>query len=1514
MIKSADPSRELVALLSKSKARLVELLLERESKRAQEIKKFPREQSGETIRLPASLAQRRLWFLDQMEGGGSAYNTPLAVRLWGDLNEIALGETLDALVSRHEALRTVFATVDGDPWQEIAPEGIFSLKVVDMTGHDAVHREQEIELHKVEEAKDRFDLRAGPLIRGRLLRIHHDESMLLITMHHIVSDAWSTGVLIREFSELYSAFVHRRCDALQPLAFQYADYAQWQRQRLQGTALDIQLSYWRERLDGVEPKLELPTDRPRPPVQGHRGDNVEVVLDARLSVTLNALARRYGMTLFMILYAGWVLLLSRLSGQEDVVIGTPVANRRPEFEGLIGVFVNTLVLRSTVNRNLSIHSFLSQVKETTLGAYDHQDTPFERIVEALRPQRSLDRHPIFQVMFALQNAPQSEWRLPGLVAAVEDSSNKTSKFDLLLSLEERHQEIRGVVNYDSDLFCRTTIIRWVACFVVVLKRIVTDERKSIGDLPILPESELRQVTHVFNATRARYPKEKLIHEIFEDQVQRSPNTTAVVCEGQLLTYAELNGKANQLARYLRMQGATPGACISILMSRSLRMVVAELAVLKSGGFFVPVDPEAPLQRQVFIVRDCNARWILTEGVEEVCRELDVGLVMIELAKEWDTIASLSTCDLGLPLHSALSAYVMYTSGSTGVPKGVVVPHFAVNRLCINNGYARINPEDCIAHYSNPAFDASTFEIWGALLNGARVVVVPQSVVLDPGLFADVLTQNRVTLLWMSVGLFNQYVAPLAHVFARLRYLIVGGDRLEAEGVRRLLLKGPPQNLLNGYGPTECTTFSTTYQINAIEDDARSVPIGRPIANTQAYILDRNLQPVPIGVTGEIYIGGDGVASGYLSRPQLTGERFLANPFSTKPAARLYRTGDLGHWRSDGAIDFLGRNDHQVKIRGFRIEPGEIEAQLMRHERVEEALVVVKGELPEEKRLVAYVVPSHDVGAAGTPSVEDLRKQLKAVLPEHMVPSAFVILERMPLTRNGKPDRHGLPAPGVDLRANNRYEPPHDEVEAEIACIWKELLQVGRVGADDNFFELGGHSMLAIKALFRLNDRLGCSLRATDIYNSPTVQELASRIREGKVANIDFVDLSQEAVLDDGIIAGPEPGRWPAEAVMLTGGTGFVGRFLLVDLLRETNATVHCLVRAASQQEGMSRLRAALKKWDLWCGEFESRVVAIVGDLRRPRFGIDESAYEWLCWNIDTIYHCATSMNHLETYAMAKPTNVDATAELLRVATRHKTKVFNYVSTLSVFSQLTTGHSRTVSEDSAIDDERHSSSSGYAASKWVGEKMCIVGAERSIPCNIFRLGLVWADAHGGRYDELQRDYRIFKSCILSGIGIKGYRYENAPTPVDHVARAIVQISKVRRKLGIFHIGSSPQIIEDVFERCNKSERISLALVSFYDWICEMKRLHQNGQSVPAVPLVEYAFSLDEASFNRNESDARAASVKFDCAKTFRELERAGISPPIFHNDLLLMFLERLLSRDKDCGEMLRQQENLSRGPT
>ncbi len=909
--------------------------------------------------------------------------------------------------------------------------------------------------------------------------------MLLLTLHHIVSDGWSMGIFYDELTTLYAAFLADRPSPLSELPIQYVDFAAWQRQWLKGETLDELLSYWRSQLAGIPPVLELPTDRPRPAMQTLHGSYLRFVLPQPLAEQLLALSLREGVTLFMTLLAAFQALLYHYTGQEDIVVGTPIAGRtRTELEGLIGCFINTLVLRSKISGSATFRELLSQVREVSVGAYAHQDLPFEQLVEALQPERNLSHPPLFQVMFVLQNAPITTSDLTGLKLRPLRAQNDTAKFDITLFFEEAEQGLVGALEYNSDLFDAATILRMQHHFQRLLEGIVTHPDQPLRELPLLSEAERQQLLVEWNATEAEYPREQCIQHVFEEQVEQTPDAVAVIFEGEQLTYRELNRRANQLAFYLQKQGVRQETLVGLCMERSVEMLVSLFGILKAGAAYVPLDPAYPRQRLAFMVTDAQVSLLLTrQRLVELLPEQRVPIISLDA--HWEAIAIEEGGNLARSISADNLCYVIYTSGSTGQPKGVQVLHNAVvNFLTSMQRQIGLLDQDILLAVTTLSFDIAALELLLPLTIGARVVILRREVISDGIQLAAQISASRATIMQATPATWRLLLEAGWPGSSQLK-ILCGGETLPFELAKQLLERGA--SLWNLYGPTETTIWSLAHQIEPRDE---SVYIGRPIANTQVYLLDSQLQPVLLGISGEIYIGGVGVARGYLNRPELTAARFVPHPYSSEPGARLYRTGDLARYLSNGDLEYLGRTDQQVKIRGFRIELGEVEAALTEHPDVQESVVLAHEETPGEKRLVAYVVPQ----AEQRLTVRDLRRYLKENLPDYMVPSAFVMLKALPLTSNGKVDRRALPTPdGVRPELEEAYVAPGTPIEEALAKILIQVLQQERIGIHDNFFDLGGHSLLATQIVVRIRDTFQVELPLRSLFLAPTLAGIAEQI-------------------------------------------------------------------------------------------------------------------------------------------------------------------------------------------------------------------------------------------------------------------------------------------------------------------------------------------------------------------------------------------------------------------------------------
>ena len=1102
----SDPLADRVAALSPAKRALLELRLrqQRAEHQAGEHGLPPILSRGPHRSAPLSFAQQRLWFLDELQPGRPLYNVPCRAWLDGRLDVAALQRALNEIVARHESLRTTFPASDGEPLQAIARQASCELPLIDLAAVPAERRESEVRRIATEQAREPFDLARGPLIRARLLRLAEEEHALILMLHHIVADGWSVGVLFRELGTLYEAFSQGQASPLPELPIQYADYALTQREWLQGAVLERELGYWKGRFPTLPAPLRLPADRPRPSVPTHAGARVQFIVPAELRDRLEELSRSGGATLFMALLAAFKLLLARCTGQEDIVVGTPIAGRtRPETEGLIGCFVNTLALHTDLSDDPTFVDLLARVREAALGAYAHQELPFERLVEALQPERDGSQAPLFNVMFVLQNVPRSERRLRGLTMRHIELDKGTAKFDLGLSMAEGVDGLRGVFTYKTDLFDPATIERLTSCYRVLLESIVADPGRRISALPILTEVERHRVVEEWNATAQEYPRHRCVHQLFEDQVARTPRAIAVRCGADQLTYDELNRRANQLARHLQGRGVGPEVRVGLCLERSLDLAVGLLAILKAGGAYVPLEATYPQERIAFLLGDAGVTVLVTS------RELSSGLrplsssgvELVCMDRDWKAIATTDGENLPCRTTAEHLAYVIYTSGSTGASKGVAVPHRAVVNLS-NTAIReyRITADDRVLQSAPLTSDFSVEELFPAWMSGATVVLRPPAALLTGADFTELLDTGGISITLMPTAFWHSWVQEL-HLSRRplpatLRLVSIGGETVQpAMYALWRELAGGRVRWFNTYGPTEATVEATLHEpaaglVASVSD--LDLPIGRPLANTRVYVLDRHLNPVPVGAPGELYIGGVGVARGYLGRAALTAERFVPDPFGGEPGARLYRTGDRGRYRTDGNLEFLGRLDYQVKIRGFRVEPEEVEAVLAGHPAVREDVVIAREDTPGDRRLVAYVVPAAD-RAVGS---EELRGFLQERLPESMVPSAFVLLDALPLTPNGKIDRRALPAPDYarpDLA--EAFVAPRTPIEERVAAIWAAVLKLDRVGVHDDFFALGGHSLLATQVVARLRTAFGVELPLRGLFEAPTVAGLAERLDE-----------------------------------------------------------------------------------------------------------------------------------------------------------------------------------------------------------------------------------------------------------------------------------------------------------------------------------------------------------------------------------------------------------------------------------
>ncbi|AFZ23112.1 amino acid adenylation enzyme/thioester reductase family protein [Cylindrospermum stagnale PCC 7417] len=1036
-----------------------------------------------SVELQLSLIQQRFWFLDQMEGANAAYNIARALRLVGRLNLTALQQAIESIIQRHETLRTSFGIVDEKPVQFIAATVPFTLPLVDLQELPEVEQLTELQRLITAEYTQPFDLSTAPLLRVKIICLESDSHVLLVTMHHIISDAWSVGIFLKELSGFYGV------SPLPDLQIQYADYAYWQRQLQQNNIITTQLNYWKQQLADAPPVIELTTDRPRSAMQTFRGSIQRFKLGDDLTNKLKTLSQKSGTSLFMTLQAAFATLLYRYTGQEDIVIGSPITNRnRPALEPLIGFFVNTLVLRTRLENNPTFRELLAQVRQVALNAYAHQDVPFDQLVEVLQPQRHLSHSPLFQVMFVLQNSPVEKPKLPGLtVTQIElDRPTAGATFDLTLSMQEIDSELRGAFEYNANLFDAETIARMVKHFQTLVEAIVTNPDERVGQLPLLTAAEQHQLLVEWNNTQTDYPQNKCVHELVTEQAEKTPDAVALVFENQQLTYRQLNLQANQLAHYLQSLGVEKETLVGVFLERSFEMIVGFLGILKASGAYVPLDPNYPPERLNYMVADSQMSVILTHSsllphLSSTLEQAQTKIICWD--QDIETITSQSLDDPINNVQPANLAYVIYTSGSTGQPKAVLIQHSALLNLVFwHLKNFEVKSSDRTTQLAGTAFDAAVWELWPYLVVGASIYLIKSEFLLSPKTLQEQLISQNITVSFIPTPLAEKLCVLAWSNNTALRIILTGGDRLNHYPSDTL-----PFKFFNNYGPTENTVVTTSGQILPGGLGSKFPPIGRPIANTQVYILDRYLQPVPIGVSGELYLGGVGLARGYLNRKDLTSERFIANPFVEDE--RLYKTGDLARFLPDGNIEFLGRIDHQVKIRGFRIELGEIETLLSQHPQVQQAVVIVREDDPGNKYLTAYIVSETE-----TLTSSKLRQFLKEHLPEYMIPAAFVTLKALPLTPNGKVDRRVLPKPETtNSELEAAFVAPRTWLEEQLAEIWCTVLHREKVGIYDNFFELGGHSLLITSVISRIRESLSIAIPLHSLFAAPTIAALSQVI-------------------------------------------------------------------------------------------------------------------------------------------------------------------------------------------------------------------------------------------------------------------------------------------------------------------------------------------------------------------------------------------------------------------------------------
>ena len=1466
--------------------------------------------------VPLSYGQQAMWFLHQLLPDDLAFNVAGAVRLRGPVDAAALRRALQHIIDRHAALRTTFSLEEGRPVQRAHPHREAPLAEIDALTWD----EEEFQSYLERTAHLPFDLETGPPLRMALLRRAPQEHVLLLSASHIVADFWSMSVLVQELSVLYVAEVEGRSSeiSLPPLPLDYGDYVMWQREALSGPEGERLRNYWQRQLDGDLPLLDLPTDHPHRAEQTFRGDVARRRLDPELTERLRALGQTHGATLPMTLLAAFQALLHRYTGQEDLVVGSVVAGReRPELARLVGYFINPVAVRADFSGEPTFASFLKQVRQTMLDALAHQDYPLPLLAQELSLTREPGRPPLFETMFIMQKAQVMEGQglsalalgMPGAQIEVGELQlesmpigNLPAQFDLTLMMAEVEDALAAALHYNSGLFKAATIERMLDHLNVLLHAVVDAPERPISALPLLSAGERERLLVDWNRTDTSYPQDKCLHQLVEEQVARTPERVAAEAGGRQLTYAQLNERANQLAHTLRKRGVGPGQLAGVAVERSLEMLVAVLGVLKAGGAYVPLDPEFPPARLALMLEDAQPKVVLTQ--EHLASSLagataEAGLICLDT--ERDAIRQACRHNPETAATPNDLAYVIYTSGSTGRPKGVQVPHRSVaNFLWSMRRRPGLDGDDRLLAVTTLSFDIAVLELYLPLLAGARVVIAGADVAADGAQLAELLDTSGATVMQATPATWRMLLAAGWEGAPALRKVLCGGEALTPDLAAALLEQ--KVELWNMYGPTETTVWSTTCRVETAD---QPISIGRPIANTQIYILDGNLQPVPAGVVGELYIGGDGVTCGYLNRPELTAERFLPDPFVNPPgdngrsqsvSEKMYRTGDLARYLPGGELVFLGRRDQQVKVRGFRIELGDVEAALGEHPAVQQSVVVARGR-GDARRLAAYMLFKE---GSDVPPTGDLRRFVRRRLPDYMVPASFMTLEELPLTPNNKVDRSALPDPESSRMAlETPFVPPRNELEQELAALCARVLgwdanggrrPSGRstVGIHDNFFDLGGNSLLATRLIFDVRERFQVRISLRHLFAEPTVAGLAKAVEAGQNGaggdgpweggwRKTVEELNAEAVLDPSITANSRSLEIPAKQglaapdyVFLTGATGFVGAFLLRDLLTQTGATIHCLVRAVDSAAGRHRLRQNLERYGLWRKAFADRIVAVCGDLARPRLGLSDETFQRLAQEMDVVYHNGALVNFVYPYEKHRAANVYGTQEVLRLAAAGRLTPVHFVSTLSVFHTGGDDDGTTFAEDDDL-DAVGAPFGGYAQSKWVAEKLVVEAGRRGIPVAIYRPGLVTGDSETGAWNTDDMMSTLAHASLLVG-AVPELDVMVDVVPVDYVSGAIVHLSQRPASLGqTFHLANPEPMRYEQLVAWVRSLGLSLTTVPFDEWrrrlFARAGEANGNGAE-PFLPLLEEVTA------------EQVFMPSFDCRHTLDGLEGSDvICPPV-----------------------------------
>ncbi|MBD2245045.1 non-ribosomal peptide synthetase [Nostoc sp. FACHB-888] len=1434
---------------------------------------------------PLSPMQQGLLFHTLSAPDTGVYFNQLVCTLSGQLNISVFERVWQQVIQRHSILRTCFRW-EGlkEPVQVVLRQVQLPLKHYNWQGLSSTQQQQKLEAFLASDRTLGIDLTQAPLMRLALIQTSENTYHFVWNTHHLITDGWSTSMLLEEVFKFYTAFCQNEELRLEPPR-PYRDYIKW----LQKQDLSKAETFWRQTLNGFSAltnlRIEKTLSSSHSQTKNHAAQQIK--LSASQTAAMRSLVRQQQVTLNTLVQGAWAWLLSYYSGETDVVFGVTVSGRPVTLAGaesMVGLFINTLPLRVQISSDTSALALLKQIQTQQSEISQYEYSPLVQVQGWSEVPRGMS---LFDSILVFENYPvdTSKRQINNLEISNVAADERTN-YPLTVTAVPS-QELSLEIAYDRDRFDDDAITRMLGHLGNLLAGMVANPEQRLSDLPLLTEAEKHTLLVEWNNTEIDYPQDQCIHQLFEAQVEKTPDTVAVVYENYYFTYQELNQRANQLAHYLQKLGVKPEVRVGICVERSLDMIVALLGILKAGGAYLPLDPNYPPQRLAFMLQDAQVKILLTQAhlldtlpphqAEAICVDRD-----------WKIINNESQENINNQVSPINNAYILYTSGSTGQPKAVIIEHH--NAIGLIYWAKEVFSDQDIAGVlasTSICFDLSVFEIFVPLSWGGKVIV------------AENLLHLQTSVAAQKVTLINTVPSAIAELLkidsipASVRTINLAGEPLPQPLVQQLYQETSVQNVFNLYGPSEDTTYSTFSCVKP-EDDL--VTIGRPIANTQIYILDSHLQPLPIGIPGEVYICSTGLARGYLKRQKLTAEKFISNPFSNKHGARLYKTGDLARYLLDGNIEFLGRVDHQVKIRGFRIELGEIEAKLAQHSVVQHSVVVVREDKPGDKRLIAYIVPNtgNFDSVNNTELVPHLRKYLKENLPKYMVPSAFVLLEKLPLTPNGKIHRKALPLPGqIYSNIETTYIAPRTAIEEQLAKIWAELLKVKQVGIEDNFFELGGHSLLLTQLIFQIRQTWKIELPLSSLFEMPTIASLAQSIQTAqKMASSTLaitpnnqIDWQTEAVLDPTIRL-EIPIKYPTQPtnILLTGATGFVGAFLLYELLQQTHADIYCLVRAANAEEGKKRIQSCLESYLLWNETFSYRIIPVVGNLSKPLLGLSRQGFQELAELIDVIYHNGAWVHHTSPYSTLKGANVLGTQEVLRLASQVKIKPVHFISTNGVFSPEGYSGVKIVQEQDNLNDYQVPSG-GYTQSKWVAEKLVNIARDRGLPVTIHRIGRVSGHSKTGVFNQNDFLYRLIIGCIKLEKVPDGNMIEDM-APVDYVSKAVVHLSRQEKSIGkAFHFVNSQPFHSIKLIKLLRSFGYPLQQISNDQWQADLINIAEHYPEHPLYPLVPL---LSEQNHN-------SAALKFDCQNTLDGLANTSIICPPIDDSLLNTYLSYLMQK-------------------